>query len=98
MRKKFTSLKLLSKGQRINGAGAARKPGLAEIYHAAGLPGLPTPDQLPNGERKMLTDRKLQKFVLDLYLPPATRRNNQEPAPKTTKVKPKLGRPPGRPM
>jgi hypothetical protein len=88
-------LKVVPKGQNIQGTGAAGNPGLAEIYRAAGLPPVPRPDQLPKGEQQMLDDRKLRQFVNDPYLPPATRRKRQRVS--TTSATVKSGRPTGRP-
>ena len=54
--------------------GAARPPrrakagsGLAEVYRAAQLPLVTTPEGLPAGERRMLAERGLEGFVQELY-------------------------------
>lgn len=90
MREKFTALKVMPTGQKAKSIAPKMKPGLADIYQAARLPRVTIPDQLPKGEQKMLTDRKLQQFVQDLYRPAATRPADK-PLPR------KLGRPTGRP-
>jgi transposase len=88
MREKFSKLKLLPK--RPAAKRGSPKPGLADIYRDVKLPHVRIPNQLPKGEERMLDDRELRQFVLDLYLPPSAR-----PADKTSATK--LGRPAGRP-
>ena len=50
---------------------AKGKPGLAEVYRAAGLPEVMPPEELPAGEQRMLTERELTEFVAELYQPAA---------------------------
>ena len=90
MREKFTALKVMPTGQKAKNFAPKMKPGLADIYSAAKLPRVTIPDQLPKGEQKMLTDRKLRQFVQDLYRPAAAQPPDQ-PLPR------KPGRPVGRP-
>jgi hypothetical protein len=48
---------------------AKGKPGLAEVYRDAGLPAVTCPEELPPGEKRMLTERELDEFVAELYHP-----------------------------
>jgi hypothetical protein len=59
------------------------------VYVNAGLPKVTSPDELPDGERRMLKERKLTSFVGELYEPAA-----KQPATKTSKKE--NGRPAGR--
>jgi hypothetical protein len=52
---------------------AQARVGLTAVYAQAGLPPVVTPDELPNGERRMLTERQLDEFVNQLYPPAAGR-------------------------
>jgi hypothetical protein len=71
MRKKFSELRAAGRGgsgasgprRRLTAAGAR----LPEVYAAAGLPPATAPQELPAGERRMLTDQGLGGFVEDLY-------------------------------
>ena len=75
MRQKFATLQ--AGGPEAKGAAPAAKPrangkpGLAEIYRAAGLPAVTCPEGLPAGEQRMLTERELTEFVAELYQPAA---------------------------
>jgi transposase len=75
MREKFATLQ--AGGPEPEGAAPAAKPrakgkpGLAEIYQAAGLPAVTCPGDLPAGEQRMLTERELTEFVAGLYQPAA---------------------------
>jgi hypothetical protein len=77
MRGKFTAL--LARGAEPSGSagqprsrpGVKGKPGLAEVYRAAGLPAVTYPEGLPAGEQRMLTERELDDFVAELYHPAA---------------------------
>jgi hypothetical protein len=73
MRTKFMALDILPKGRKSKAASRKTRPGLAEIYRAAGLPPVMTPDQLPKGELQMLDGRELRQFVNDLYFPSTAR-------------------------
>jgi hypothetical protein len=73
MRAKFAKLQP-REGDPQGRGGQARprgkgRPGLAEVYEAAGLPAVIEPEELPPGERHMLTERKLDEFVAELYRP-----------------------------
>ena len=85
MRKKFAKLEVIPKRSKASS--------LDSIYRAAGLPQVKTPDQLPDGEDRMLTELELQEFVRELYQPPTktprTRAKQNVPAD--------AGRPSGRP-
>ena len=87
MRKKFTALDILSKGRRSTGAVQPTKSGLADVYDAAGLPQVTTPEKLTEGERRILRNNNLRQFVRELYQPPA-----KKPGKKKSS-----GRPAGRP-
>jgi transposase len=75
MREKFATLQ--ARGAEPDGATrpakprAKGKPGLAEVYRAAGLPAVTSPEELPAGEQRMLTERELTEFVAELYQPTA---------------------------
>jgi transposase len=58
---------------------AQARVGLAAVYAQAGLPSVVPPDQLPGGERRMLTERKLDDFVNELDSP-AARQLKKPPA------------------
>jgi hypothetical protein len=77
--------------KRKPGPTAHARAGLAAVYAHAGLPKVTSPDNLPDGEQRMLKERKLTSFVGDLY----------EPASKPFATKPstkkETGRPAGRP-
>ena len=77
--------------KRKPGPTAQARAGLAAVYAHAGLPKVTSPDNLPDGEQRMLKERKLTSFVGDLY----------EPASKPFATKPsrkkETGRPAGRP-
>ena len=73
MREKFAKLQPLG-GETQGGSGQTRpraegRPGLAEVYEAAGLPAVTGPEELPPGERQMLTERELDEFVTEWYRP-----------------------------
>jgi hypothetical protein len=59
--------------RRKRGFKAQARAGLPAVYAHAGLPPVLTPDELPNGELRMLTERKLNEFVCDLYAPATNR-------------------------
>src|SRR5215475_5722052 len=76
LREKFAALG--GRGPEPGGGTAARteakprtngKPGLAEVYQAAGLPAVTCLEELPSGEQRMLTERELGEFVAELYRP-----------------------------
>jgi transposase len=75
MREKFAALQ--SRGSPTSGEARAPrprgkgKPGLAEVYRAAGLPDVTSPAGLPAGEQRMLTERELTELVAELYEPGA---------------------------
>jgi transposase len=77
MRGKFAALQ--ARGQESRGSdGSAKpkprakgKPGLAEVYRAAGLPAVTCPEELTSGEQRMLAERELDEFVAELYYPAA---------------------------
>jgi transposase len=73
MRAKFAKLRA---GESTSNDAAARakprakkKPGLAEVYQAAGLPAVTSREGLPPGESRMLSDRGLEGFIAELYHP-----------------------------
>lgn len=70
MAKKFTALlgKYLPKEQQVQHSPlrASARRGLSVVYQHAGLPSTLTPEQLPVGERRMLDERQLTKFVEEL--------------------------------
>jgi hypothetical protein len=73
MREKFAKLQPLG-GETQGGSGQARpraegRPGLAEVYEAAGLPAVTGAEELPPGERQLLTERELDEFVTEWYRP-----------------------------
>jgi len=96
MAEKFTALDRAAGGKtsksrkRKPGPTAQARAGLAAVYANAGLPKVTSPDELPDGEQRMIKERKLTAFVGDLYEPPS-----KQPATKTTSKK-KAGRPAGR--
>jgi transposase len=71
MRQKFTTLR--ARCQEEPKAVRPRRPitppsaNLKDVYEAVGLPRVRAPHELPDGERRMLTDRGLQNFVTGLY-------------------------------
>jgi hypothetical protein len=77
MRGKFAALQ--ARGQESRGTDASAKPkprakgkpGLAEVYRAAGLPAVTCPEELTSGEQRMLAERELDEFVGELYYPAA---------------------------
>lgn len=75
MREKFAALQARGSESKSTTAAARPrakgKPGLAEVYWAAGLPAVTGPDELPAGEQRMLTERELTDFVAELYQPAA---------------------------
>lgn len=92
MRQKFTKLKVLE-SSRIPQRKAKSPPhSLSTVYHAAGLPAVKEPQQLPVGERRMLAVQKLEKFVEELYQPSGTSTRKPDPPKKSLPS----GRPKGR--
>jgi len=83
MRRKFLKLKVLSKA-------SSPGSGLAGVYQDAKLPAVTVPAALPNGEQRMLKQRKLTSYVADLYADNASSKETSHPA--------KQGRPKGRPQ
>jgi transposase len=73
--------------RRKRGFKAQARVGLPAVYAHAGLPPVVTPDELPNGELRMLTERKLNDFVGELYAPAASRsrKSKQSPSPVAQK-------------
>jgi transposase len=84
MREKFADLR--HRGTDASGAATTTKPrskgkpGLAEVYQTVGLPPVTTPEQLPPGEVRMLSDRDLEEFVAELYRPKAASRGKKKVA------------------
>jgi transposase len=86
MREKFTALQM--RGREPSAANVLAmpkpkvkgKPGLAEVYRAAGLPAVMCPEELPLGEQRMLTERALGEFVAELYHPAPTARRETRSA------------------
>jgi transposase len=84
MREKFADLR--HRGTDPSGTATATKPrrkgkpGLAEVYQTVGLPPVTTPEQLPPGEVRMLSDRDLEEFVAELYRPKAASRGKKKVA------------------
>jgi transposase len=73
MREKFATLRARTsetkKGEASPRPRGKGKPGLAEVYKAAGLPPVTCPQELPAGEQRMLTERELTALVAELYQP-----------------------------
>jgi transposase len=73
MRKKFSPLQTTGSAEKVTATAAQprlrRKAGLAEVYQSAGLPAVTSPEELPAGEQRMLTERQLTEFVAELYRP-----------------------------
>ena len=69
--------------RRKRGFTAQARSGLTAVYTHAGLPPVVAPDELPNGERRMLMERKLNDFVSELYTPAAShsRKSKQTSSP-----------------
>jgi hypothetical protein len=95
MAKKFTALdhaaggKLSKSRKRRPGPAAQARAGLAAVYANVGLPNVTAPGELPDGEQRMLKERKLTQFVSGLYEP------SKQLATKTL-AKKGTGRPAGR--
>ena len=79
MQQKFTKLKLLKPSKLAKRKAGQAKPGLSEVYDAAGLPPVRSPEQLPVGEQRMLTNHKLAEFVQELYQPPGLSEKTSHP-------------------
>lgn len=88
MKKKFTSLKLLTSKSPNNVPAAT---GLSEIYQAAGLPAVTLPEALPAGEQRMLAECRLKGYLREIYRPA----NKASVAAKSSPAS--RGRPAGRP-
>jgi transposase len=71
--------------RRKHGFKAQARVGLTAVYAHAGLPPVVTPDELPNGERRMLTERKLNDFVGELYAPAASRSRKSKQSTSSVK-------------
>lgn len=70
MARKFTTLKLTGQGVKASaGPTATAKQGLAAVYTKLDMPGVPGPEELPDGERRMLMDKDVWEFVEELYRP-----------------------------
>jgi len=73
MRAKFATLQARNSEPegttRTTKSRAKGKPGLAEVYRVAGLPEVTSPEELPAGEQRMLSERELTEFVVELYQP-----------------------------
>ncbi len=91
MHDKFAALKMLQKKPRSPRSAPRSATGLAEIYQAAGPPNVTSPEVLPAGEQRMLTERKLKSYVREIYRP-AKKGRLEATQPPT-----KSGRPKGRP-
>jgi transposase len=90
MANKFAFLNRTKKGsapRRKPSLRAQARAGLTAVYAEAGLPPVVTPDQLPAGELRMLTERKLTGFVGELYAPTANRSSKLAPSPPVTPKK-----------
>lgn len=92
MRQKFTKLKVLEPSRIPQRKAKSPPHSLSTVYHAAGLPTVKEPQQLPVGERRMLAEQKLEDFVAALYPPPGLLPKNNV----ATKKSPPSGRPKGR--
>ena len=96
MAEKFTALDRAASGKaaksrkRKPGPAAQARAGLAAVYANAGLPEVTSPDKLPDGEQRMLEERKLRDFINDLYVPVSKKTTTKTPPKKET------GRPAGR--
>ena len=66
MRKKLSHLGETATGKRAAVLKGRAKAGLAEVYAAAHLPSVTTPQPLPRGDRRMLEERKRMDFVAEL--------------------------------
>jgi hypothetical protein len=93
---KFTALERASTRNTIKpqerkpGPTVQARAGLAAVYAHAGLPKVKSPDELPEGEQRMLKERRLHDFVGELYAPAPMRPGTR------TKTQMKQGRPRGR--
>lgn len=95
MAEKFTALERAASGKasksrkRKPGPTVQARAGLAAVYANAGLPKVTSPDELPDGEQRVLKEQKLNTFVEELYSPTdkQPRKNRNE-----------TGRPTGRPL
>ncbi len=69
MHNKFTALKILPKKPSGKERTSKAARGLTEVYRAAGLPEVSSPEALPAGEQRMLSERKLKGYVREIYHP-----------------------------
>lgn len=72
MAKKFTNLKRADQGMKKSSGPTARakaKEGLAAVYSELGMAEALAPEELPDGERRMLIDKNVWEFVEELYRP-----------------------------
>jgi transposase len=90
MAQKFAFLNRATNGsapRRKRGFRAQARVGLTAVYAHAGFPPVVIPDQLPNGERRILAERQLNDFVRELYAPAAKRSRNSKPLPTAASPK-----------
>ena len=95
IRKKFAKLKVLKPNKVGRRKSGQAKPGLSAVYDAVGLPTVTSPERLPAGERRMLSDHDVTEFVQELYPPPGSIDSSTISTAKTT-VNQAKGRPKGR--
>lgn len=75
MAEKFTALERAASGKtpksrkRKPGPTVQARAGLAAVYVNAGLPKVTSPNELPEGEQRVLKEQKLNTFVEELYSP-----------------------------
>jgi transposase len=87
MREKFSKLNVLKPKSIAPRKAGQAKPGLGEIYKAAGLPQVTSPENLPAGEQHMLKERQLNGFVQELYRPPRSPKKTLDQNTKSTPAK-----------
>ena len=91
MHNKFTALKILP--NKPNGKGRTSKAatGLTDVYRAARMPEVSSPETLSAGERRMLTERRLKGYVREIY------RSTKKAGSATKPLPAESGRPVGWP-
>lgn len=78
--------------KRTPGPTSQARTGLAAVYANARLPKVSSPNELPDGEQRMLRERELLSFIRDLYEPAP-----KQPAVKVNAKRRSTRRPTGRP-
>jgi transposase len=91
MHNKFTALRIMPPKSTGKARTSKAATGLADIYRAAGLPKVTSPDALPTGERRMISNCKLKGYVREIYRPTKKASSATKPLPVKSR------RPAGRP-